>query len=477
MKTRETPSLFIFSFAFFIAALISAPMAPTVWADSPKGMWGRVMPIADGGHPNLYYNQSEVLELRDMILTKKSPQSLVDLYNTKIKPVMAARTCDTCRPDRTNMMAALSYMIEPTAAKADAIRASLLSYVALFPKGAGTWYQSPGWYFSGYAVPWMYDLILAYHPEKLTSTDRANLKAWFKMTAWRLIPDKSWRKSARSNTTSSYEGQTMTRWENWWSRYLGPSLAAALMSGDQAAVDFWADSGWPHNQFTMEGVTYAGDPNPFPSENANQHDLVMYLLTVYPSGANSDSYFREGYRHSDRTWYTHSYEATDTHHDDGGDYHWAQQYGAVLAAEMAYHNGMTQVFAIKGTGIEPALLRSHKKAIDSRTEHDRRPTSLTGHPDIGYDPIIWLGYRRYADSKIEGAVSTLRLSAGHGPESFNEVFTFMGYPRRTVWPIGTSPAPAPAPAPAPSPSPTPDATAPSVTILAPANGAVVKRSL
>jgi hypothetical protein len=24
-------------------------------ADSPKGKWGRVTPIADGNHPNLYY--------------------------------------------------------------------------------------------------------------------------------------------------------------------------------------------------------------------------------------------------------------------------------------------------------------------------------------------------------------------------------------------------------------------------------------
>ena len=91
----------------------------------------------------------------------------------------------------------------------------------------------------------------------------------------------------------------------------------------------------------------------------------MYLLAVYPSGANTDTYTREGYRLPDSDWYTTDYTS--------GGYHFAQMSGAVLGAEMAYHNGMTGVFTLTDKGTEPALLRHWKRAIQSRTEIDRRP--------------------------------------------------------------------------------------------------------
>ena len=142
---------------------------------------------------------------------------------------------------------------------------------------------------------------------------------------------------------------------NWYSRYMGPSLACAVVSGNQAAVDYWADSGWPHDLLTFDGVTAT-----YPSDAANRYDLVMYLLAVYPSGANSDTYAREGFRLPEREWNTTDYTS--------GGYHLAQMSGAVLGAEMAYHNGMTGVFGLTGQGTEPALLRHCKRAIQSRNE-------------------------------------------------------------------------------------------------------------
>src|SRR5262249_53186576 len=125
-------------------------------------------PIADGKHPNLYYNQSEIDELRQMILVKHSPKHLYDRYKGEIKDAVAVPT----NPDNgafhsINLKAALGYAMEPSAAKADAIRASILSFVRAFPNGLPDWYGTKGCYFSGYCVPWMFDLILAYHPDKL----------------------------------------------------------------------------------------------------------------------------------------------------------------------------------------------------------------------------------------------------------------------------------------------------------------------
>jgi len=46
--------------------------------DAPKGKWGRVTPIADNNHPNLYYDRGEIEELRQMMLIQHSPQHLYD---------------------------------------------------------------------------------------------------------------------------------------------------------------------------------------------------------------------------------------------------------------------------------------------------------------------------------------------------------------------------------------------------------------
>ena len=172
--------------------------------------------------------------------------------------------------------------------------------------------------------------------------------------------------------------------------------------------------------FTFDGVT-----NTYPSDTANRYDLVMYLLAVYPSGANTDTYDREGYRLSESDWNTVSYT-------DGG-YHWAQMSGAILGAEMAYHNGMTGVFGITDVaGTEPALLRTFKRAIQSRMELDRSPTSKTGHPEIGYSQWIWPGYRRYSDPIIESALPALGMDLYAVLDVPGVVLEFFGYPQRIV---------------------------------------------
>jgi hypothetical protein len=211
----------------------------------------------------------------------------------------------------------------------------------------------------------------------------------------------------------------MVSFPNWYSRFMGPALACALVSGNQAAVDYWADSGWPHDLFTFDGVTFPGGH--YPSDTANRYDLVMYLLAVYPSGANTDTYTREGYRLPESDWYTTDYTS--------GGYHFAQMSGAVLGAEMAYHNGMTGVFELSDAGKEPALLRHWKRAIQSRNEIDRRPGNQLGHPIIGTSPEIWPGFRRYADPAIEGAVTGLSDSHVDETELPSVIWEFFGYPR------------------------------------------------
>ena len=104
--------------------------------------------------------------------------------------------------------------------------------------------------------------------------------------------------------------------------------------------------------------------------------------------------------------------------------------GAVLVAEMAYHNRMTKVFGLTDQGTEPALLRHWKRAIRSRTEIGRRLDNKFGHPIIGHCQQLGAGYRRYTDPTIEGAVSSLTDSRTDETELPAGVWVFFGYPRR-----------------------------------------------
>ena len=168
------------------------PTPPARLSDSPKGLWGRVIPIADGNHPNLYYNESELQELRNMILVQHSPKHLYDLYYNTIKRYELAVTAedpgiagkDISVASGNNWAAALSYAIEPTSTKADRIRTALLSFVVKYPSGLPDWFTPSS--FSGYSLPWMFDLLQAYHPEKLSAAEKANLKNWFSLSARRL---------------------------------------------------------------------------------------------------------------------------------------------------------------------------------------------------------------------------------------------------------------------------------------------------
>src|SRR5215831_2652188 len=329
---------------------VATPTPPPPLGDAPKGLWGGVTPIADGNHPNLYYNETELRELRNMILVQHGPKHLYELYNNIIKRYELAVTAEDPGASGNNWAAALSYAIEPTEKKADRIQTALLSFMVKYPGGLPNWFTPSS--FSGYSLSWMFDLILAYHPEKLSSVEKANFKNWFALSAKRLKFESrdSFAVSGPSDIRETWvapmvtrEGKTMVSFPNWYSRYMGPGLAMALVSGNQDDVDYWADSGWPHGLFTFDGVT-----NTYSSETANRYDLVMYLLAVYPSGANTDTYNREGYRLPQNDWDTVSYTA--------GGYHWAQMSGAILGAEMAYHNGMTGVFGITDVaGTEPAL--------------------------------------------------------------------------------------------------------------------------
>jgi hypothetical protein len=157
--------------------IVGGFFAPDVHADA-KGQWGRATPIADNNHPNLFWNQAEIDQLRNMVLVQRSPQLLVDVYNNSMKNVFATAS----EPYFTSgWNAAISYMIEPSQAKADAIKATLFDYMNAHQGGIPDWYSAGC--FCGYPLALMFDLLQAYHPSTLSSAEKNQLKAWFKLSA------------------------------------------------------------------------------------------------------------------------------------------------------------------------------------------------------------------------------------------------------------------------------------------------------
>ena len=173
--------------AMVLAGLISFSLLLT--ACSTVGQWGYTTPIADNNHPNLFWNQSEIDQLRQMILVDRSPQFLVDIYNNNMKNAIAAPATHYHGGGHPDFFAAVGYMIEPTQAKADAIRATLLASMNQNPSGIEDWYSAGC--FCGYAWALMFDLIQAYNPGTLSPDEKTSLKAWFKLSAERLKVDSN----------------------------------------------------------------------------------------------------------------------------------------------------------------------------------------------------------------------------------------------------------------------------------------------
>src|SRR5262245_19501935 len=89
-------------------------------------------PIADGNHPNLFWNQTEIDTLRSNI-TAGSPPLLANTYNTYIKDVVANTA--TIPDHQPAWRATLSYMIEPTTTKANAIKSYLFAVRSTYSGG------------------------------------------------------------------------------------------------------------------------------------------------------------------------------------------------------------------------------------------------------------------------------------------------------------------------------------------------------
>jgi hypothetical protein len=409
------------------------PDPPPVSGTSAKGEFGRARPIPDDQHPRLIYNQDEVTALRSLVNGGTIPllNSAWNVVRNKNAILMGANWPsaypESARHGRTfnyhNQEAALSYAIEPTTAKANAIRSALNDMKNRFPNGRRGDLNFGTWHFS---AAMMFDFIQAYHPGHFTSAERAAMKEWFRRCAnvtnsVRVHMDRNHLLSFGEYNSSNYDrtdaGKRVTFYTNWFIRAVSSTGAAALVSGDQTQVDTYFDSGWPHAVLHKGQIT-----STFPPTNLglNRFDLIMYILSFHPHGECTDTWGREHYRHPQNDFNTSVY----------GRYHPSTWSNAMMAAEMAYRNGMTGVFGIKDSFVTlPYLRLGAEFMFDHRNAINR---GAGGEPLRAFRfSLCNLAWSRYDTTKINLSMSNL-IDTEDGGEFTNPFLDIYKYPRRVV---------------------------------------------
>jgi hypothetical protein len=371
--------------------------------------YAQVTAIAADKHPNLFFNQLEIEALRRAVLVEQSPQYAVNVYNS-IKTTSPAHKPSNLNslpwPENytagryatlANMSASFSYMIEPTAAKASALRSALLSWTSDPNRGWSHDVQSAG--HAHFALAWMYDLI--YNAGVLSQSEKAGIDDFFSDIS-RLVAfgNSEWTKVDKHSVDA--EGSYRESYGNWWHFDFAAGVVFALVSHDQSAVDRIFITRVPENYFLQDISQYAPDTR-------DLKNMINGL--VYPSGYNFDGYVR-----------SYSFE--------GESYHFYALLPLVLGAEAAAHNGF-DAWSYQDT----ALLRTFKKGAPWAGAAHR------GDNIENYLPSFWIAYRRFPnDPVIQAAIQDSRASSSF-PWIFDRTLPLWGAMGVIMPPGQASPAP------------------------------------
>ncbi len=369
----------------------------------------QVTAIAADRHPNLFFNQVEIDALRRAVLVDRSPQYAVNVYSSIRNTPPAHKPANMNSlpwPENytagryatlANMKALFSYMIEPTPAKASALKAALLSWTSDPNRGWSHDVQGAG--HAHFALAWMYDLI--YNAGVLSQSEKAGIDDFFSDIS-RLIAfsNSVWSTQTRHNV--NMEGSYRESYENWWQFDFHAGVVFALVSHDQSAVDRIFVTRVPEDYFLQDITQFAPDTR-------DLKNMINGL--VYPSGFNFDGYHRS---------YTF----------EGESYHFYALLPTVLGAEAAAHNGF-DAWAYQ----DAALLRTYRKGAPWAGAAHR------GDFIENYLPSFWIAYRRFPnDDVIRSAIQDPRASESF-PWIFDNTLALWGAMGAIMPPGQSAPAP------------------------------------
>ena len=223
---------------------------------------GKVKVIAPSAHPNLYFNNAEIASIRSKLFSSSNSPEVraAKAAWAKIKNVKPVGKPGGMKSQmywhdsylllqgrsKTNMEAAMSYMIEPTSAKEAALKKALLSLTRQDDGsknylGRGT--QAAG--HMQYPLAFMYDLL--YNTGALSEEEKKVIDAYFSKAAKNLI------KPHGVDTVVNEEGSSRYGYDNFYTLAYTGGLVLAMVSHDQSAVDEAFVTTVPDNNYKLGG--------------------------------------------------------------------------------------------------------------------------------------------------------------------------------------------------------------------------------
>ena len=335
-------------------------------------------------HPNLWYNQSEIEQLRKMILIDKSPPKLSDIYHEFCKGKMASyppypwsKKWKDCysqgyKVGINNMEACISYMIEPTQEKAYRMKDVIFAFMK---EGASRYIDPQNCGHTNWSLAWMYDLT--YNSGVYTEAEKGQIEDFFSDIASlvKSVMGNGYRDNRGAGVTGGFplanrhvhEVVTRSGYPNWYAFVTGGAVCAALNGNDQDLLDFFTKSKNTklYTNPYSQGVTLTS-PDP---DTCYVRDLYQYVNgMVFPSGATFDYYQRDiddSNYPGPKSSYTAA-ECTNNNHAAGstGSYNEFSLAGIYLGLEAAAHNGWNGWYEDMYNG-KPAMQR----AIDFQIQY------------------------------------------------------------------------------------------------------------
>ena len=362
------------------------PEEPPPPVDPPPGN-GTIRAIAPSDHPNLYFNRTEIARMRSRLNSdsvvraawasvepaRAEGQPAKITNSTLSDPLTWKQVYDLAQPlSKTNMRAAMSYMLKPTDGKARAMYDALLSWTKQLSSRWAGGAQRGG--HMQYALAWMYDLLYnATYQEGadagesvLSNDEKEDLDIFFQKYA-RILTKKPY----GTTFVVKEEGETKSGYDNFYMLDQTAGLVFAFVGHDSALVRELLTSGVPSNYYGRSHSAFDnGDKRTF-------HNLLRGQ--VYLSGYTFDGYKRNyGFNTSA------GFNGEDK--GDGQHYHFFALLGCIPAAEAAAHNGF-DAWSYQSNLLSKGFITGAAWA------HTAYRVADPG--DRNHTPLYWMVSRRY----------------------------------------------------------------------------------
>ncbi len=364
---------------------------------------GRVTAIAKAMHPNLYFNQKEITKMRAAIKNRTAPSAALAAWS-RIASANAVGKPSTLKTNlgwhatykiaqplsKKNMEAAMSYMIEPTDSKANAMKNALLSWTQL--KGEGSnWARGcqTGGHMQ-YPLAWMYDLL--YNAGVLSETEKDQVDAYMQKYARTLTIkrhgvlfgiDEQGKAVRDSNGQILKDRDLLMKqppsvrigYDNFYTLDQTAGLVFAMVSHSQAAVDRIFETDVSNSNYGIN------DPAFEKGHIRSFRNLIEG--EVYPNGYTYDGYKRQ-YGFNTTTGFNGEDKG------DGQHYHFFALMGFIAAAEASAHNGF-DAWAYKNNRLVQGFITGAAWA------HTAYRVADPGNRN--HSPLYWMILRRYPDNQ------------------------------------------------------------------------------